>query len=156
MWDKELEAKKILAREKEVHNTFVKHKDGSIPTAKTIIGYCKESAMQSDFFQWAKNSYLDKLRYTLAHYPGEGDTGGQAGFIKGSMRLSMGVLAGFPDVILVKKYGFCAFCELKLPGEVLNKNQKIVFPVWADLGIEIPMIQYFTPWRNWIESHIIA
>lgn len=150
-WDKELEAKKILAKEKEVHVLFRKHKDGSTPTRYEKIGYCKESTMQSDFFQWAVNSYLDELQGFLLHIPNEGDTAGEAGAIKGGIRLAMGVVAGAPDFLFVGKFGRCCFAELKIKGEKISPNQKTLHTKWARKGSIIPVIDSFEEWRTWIE-----
>lgn len=153
MWNKEVEAAKIIAKESQRHNLFVKHKDGRVPTAYIGIGYQKESVMQGDFFQWAINSYPELSGY-LFHIPNEGDTGGEAGAIKGGIRFAMGVVAGVPDFCFIRDDCSHQWIELKLPGERLSPAQEKLHKNWGKRGVWIPIVSTFIMWRALIESFI--
>lgn len=145
MWNLEVEAKKILAKEKVQTKTWTHHKDGSPPTLRIITGYARESVQQGDYFQWAVNSYNAQMAGFLFHIPNESNEGE----LVGSIRKGMGVVAGAPDMCWVGK----EFCEIKRPGEWLNEAQKRLHKEWHEKhGIRIPIIEIFEFWRYWIEA----
>ena len=155
MWDKELEATKILKKEKEVFNTYTKHKDGSMPTPKQVIGYTKESLQQADYYQWAINSY-PALFGLLFHIANEGDTAGEAGAVKGAMRMAMGVVAGVPDFECLLRCPSVAWCEIKLKGGKISDKQIKLHEKWKSLGWNVTFCDNFAVWRQWVEMCVKA
>ena len=151
-WDKEVEAAKIIKKEKEVHQLVVNHKDGRPPTPYKKTGYLKEDQMAADFYQWARNSYPEEIGLMLFHVANENAQGGELGAIRGGQRLAMGVQAGVPDYIYVLDRHRVFYLELKLPGETLNDKQKILHEKWTEKrGIQIWVINSFDGWRKAIE-----
>lgn len=150
MWNIEEEAKKILKKEQGQTRTWIRHKDGSAPTARIITGYARESVQQGDYFQWAVNSYNKDMAGFLFHIPNESNEGEVVGAIK----KGMGVVAGAPDMCYAG--AGVEFCEIKRPGEWLNEAQERLHPMWHNKSnIRIPIIFTFAEWRIWIESECL-
>tara|TARA_R110000850_G_scaffold20074_1_gene60015 strand:+ start:274 stop:618 length:345 start_codon:yes stop_codon:yes gene_type:complete len=64
------------------------------------------------------------LPYAIIHHsPNEGNRGGKRGIIDGARRKKMGVLAGWPDTIIINR-GITYVVETKPPSKYLSPIQK--------------------------------
>jgi len=60
----------------------------------------------------------------------------------------MGVTAGIPDFLILKKTGMLAAIELKVEGGVISNDQKEVHLQWQLLGIEIHVVWNFEEFKE--------
>ena len=137
-WNTEAEAQKILDKEKAPYRV------GGIIKG---YGYQLEDPMQADFYAWAVNSYKE-LRGVLAHIPNQ--NGG--GVAEGMRKKSLGVVAGYPDLMLPLEGGLVAWCELKTKTGSLNPAQLLLHPRLRALGHKVTLCNCFTTFRFWIET----
>jgi hypothetical protein len=91
--------------------------------------FANEDQFQAATYLYINNNY-PKLRKLIFHVPNEGARSKQE-----AMKLkSMGVLAGVPDLILLKP--LCGI-ELKMPNGVVSASQKDIHTIWGANGIPV-------------------
>jgi|SRR6478736_9229010 len=91
--------------------------------------FSNEDQFQAATYLYINNNY-PKLRKLIFHVPNEGSRNP-----KEAMKLkSMGVLAGVPDLILLKP--LCGI-ELKMPNGKVSPAQKELHGIWGEAGIKV-------------------
>tara|TARA_R110000744_G_scaffold289502_3_gene400408 strand:- start:6914 stop:7258 length:345 start_codon:yes stop_codon:yes gene_type:complete len=76
----------------------------------------------------------------IHHSPNEGNRGGKRGIIDGVRRKKMGVIAGWPDTIIIDK-GTTYVVETKPPGKYLSAAQKDLKAKFEDQNIQYFIVQ---------------
>lgn len=84
-----------------------------------------EIQLQAQCWQWTWNTYPETHRLLFAV-----PNGGNRSITEAMQFKASGLVPGIPDLVMVLHGKVYAF-ELKIPGGVLSKDQKVVHPAWA-------------------------
>jgi hypothetical protein len=117
---------------------------------KEILGYTREDIMLSDFMSWAINTY-PRLRHKIFHIGNEGNRGGKAGILDGMKALSMGKLAGVPDVCLIDG-DKVLWIEFKLKRGIVSDKQMKLHTLWRECGQKVVIVRTFAQFRDAVLS----
>ena len=84
---------------------------------------------------------LDLLRVNfpdavVTHIPNEVNRRGRGGVIEAGRKRRLGVLKGFPDILVALPEGRCVFVEMKSPKGRVRPEQRAVIERLRDLGFE--------------------
>jgi len=143
---------KIRAKEKEVHNRFVKHKTGG-STPYQSVGYFSEDAMLADWFAWLREVH-PKLRYYVFHIANEGSSSSEESRMAGAKNLTKGVLTGVFDIheTWTPEQNWL---EAKLLNGVWSEAQLRLKEKWELRGRKIFEARNFDQFKYWVESVIL-
>lgn len=106
-----------------------------------------EKQLHSQCVAWLRASNLPVLAH---HSPNEG----RRGYIAQADVKAMGVMAGWPDLELIRKDGQTLFIELKRPGGRMSDDQRAVHAALAEYGHVVQVVDRFNDFVDLVKPWV--
>jgi hypothetical protein len=109
----------------------------------------EESRIQKSCVKWFRSQYPKLIIFAIPN-------GGKRGLVEASIMKAEGVLAGIPDLLLLKpsKGYHGLFIEMKTEKGDINPNQRRMIPIIQEAGYQVIICRSFNDFKQQVESYI--